>query len=435
MKRLIFVILWVAAMTFGVHAQKIDLSSSFMDEMLEEYIYLHQNPELSFQEKETSKRLADKMRKLGFEVTENVGGYGVVCVYRNGVGKTLMVRADTDALPVEEKTGVSYASVKRMNEQNGSEVPVMHACGHDVHMTVWLGAARYLVNHLDGWSGTLVFIAQPAEERSGGAKNMLKDGLFTRFPLPDHALALHVSAGIPAGMIGWKTEYALANVDMVDITIKGKGGHGAYPHATKDPIVMAAKLILDLQTIVAREIAPTDPGVVTVGSIHGGAKGNVISDEVKLELTLRSYKDEVRNYMLDALKRKCEAVALSYDLPKELYPVVTIRDEYTPALYNDIEFTKQVVESFYAEIGEENVIRTPAVMGGEDFGRYGRTEHDVPIFMFWLGAVNREKYMASKKEGTVLPSLHNSGFAPDPMPTLTTGIKAMARAAIDILHK
>lgn len=413
--------------------QKIVLDADILPRIVKEYKYLHQNPELSYHEVETAKHLADFMREIGFEVTENIGGNGVVCVLKNGPGKTILVRADTDALPIKETTGLDYASKKTTKDDNGNKVGVMHACGHDIHMSSWMGAAWYLTKHKKEWSGTLVFIAQPAEERSGGAKNMIKDGLFTRFPLPDYALALHVSSSLPAGTIGWKAEYAMANVDMIEITVHGKGGHGAYPHTTVDPIAMAARLILDLQTIVSREISPTDPAVLTVGSIHGGTKGNVIPNDVKLELTLRSYTDEVREKMIAALKRKCEALGYSAGLEKNLYPVVNIREEFTPALYNNLELVQKIVPVFYREIGEDNVFRIPAVMGGEDFGMYGRTKHKIPIFMFRLGSVNVEKHRKAKESGTQLPSTHNSGYYPDPEPTLRTGIIATSAAVMELM--
>lgn len=411
-----------------------EMSFPWINEVYKDYKYLHQNPELSFLEKETSSFLAEKIASYGYEVESEFGGYGVVAILKNGPGKTVLVRADTDALPVLESTGAKYASVIKMKDITEETVPVMHACGHDIHMSVWLGTARFLAENKDKWKGTIIFIAQPAEERSGGAKAMLKDGLFDKYPIPDHALALHVSSSMPAGKIGWKSEYALANVDMVDITVKGIGGHGAYPHTTKDPVTIAAKLILDLQTIVSREISPTEAAVVTVGSIHGGTKGNVIPDEVNLKLTLRSYTDEVRQKIIEAIDRKCKAAIISAGLDSSYYPTINYREEYTPALYNNIDLVKEVVPYFYDALGENNVLRVPAVMGGEDFGRYGRTKEHVPIFMYWLGAVKPEVYEQAVKNGETLPSLHNSGFLPDYEPTITTGIKSMSAAVIGLLH-
>lgn len=430
--RLILVIVMCVFAWFS-YGQEIQLKKSFLNDIVKDYKYLHQNPELSFMEKETASFLAKKMNALGFTVTENIGGYGLVCVLKNGNGKTVMLRADIDALPVKEETGLPYASQKKMEDDKGNMVNVMHACGHDIHMAVWLGTARYLVENKKKWSGTVVMIAQPAEERSGGAKNMLKDGLYENFPVPNYVLSLHANAGLPAGKVGWKEEYAMANVDMMRIVIHGKGGHGAYPHATIDPVALSARLILDLQTIVSREISPLEPAVVTVGSIHGGTKGNVIPNAVELELTMRSYSDKVRNQIIEAIERKCKALAISAGLSEELYPTIELRDEFTPSLYNDIELTKKVVKSMKNEIGEENVIPVDAVMAGEDFGRYGRTKEDIPILLYWLGAVNSEVYKEAKKSGSKLPSLHNSGFAPDAQPTIETGIRTMSRAVIDLL--
>ena len=311
----------------------------------------------------------------------------------------------------------------------------MHACGHDVHMTVWVGAARELARRRADWSGTLVFIAQPAEERSGGANAMLADGLYTRFPTPDYALGLHVSAGLPAGTVGYVPGYAMANVDMLDITVFGKGGHGAYPHTTIDPVVISARIIVALQTIVARETSPLEPAVVTVGSIHGGAKGNVIPDEVKLELTLRSYTDEMRNGLIAAVRRVCNGVAMSAGLDSTMYPTVTVRDEFAPALYNNPELTERMAGVFSETIGADNVRKLQSVMGGEDFSRYGRTDDQVPILMFWLGAVEPERHAASERGEVKLPSLHNSGFAPDVDPTLATGVKTMVAGVMNLLEK
>lgn len=399
------------------------------------YKDLHQNPELSFYEKNTSKKMALALKDLGFEVTENIGGYGVVGVLKNGKGPTVLVRADMDALPIEENTNLPYASKIKTKDEAGNEVAVMHACGHDMHMTVWYGAAMALAQQKKNWKGTLVFIAQPAEERSGGAKNMLKDGLFKDFPYPDYALALHVNASLPAGKVGVCSGYALANVDMMDITIYGEGGHGAYPHTTKDPIVLSAQMIMALQTIVSREISPLEPAVVTVGSIHGGTKGNVIPSEVKLELTMRSYSTEVRNQIIEAIKRKCNGVAQAAGIPENKMPKYKLRDEFTPALYNNPEMTNRVKISFENAIGKENVVEMSPVMGGEDFGRYGLTEPKVPILMYWLGAVDPEKVAKAKANNETLPSLHSAYFAPLPKPTIETGVKTMTAGILELLGK
>lgn len=399
------------------------------------YEYLHTHPELSFYEKETSQYLAKEMRDLGFEVTENLGGYGVVAVLKNGKGPTVMVRADMDALPVPEETGLPYASTVKTKDETGKEVSVMHACGHDVHMTVWIGTARRLAETQKSWKGTLVFIAQPAEERSGGAKAMLAEGLFEKFPRPDYALALHTNATLPAGTIGYCPGYAMANVDMLDITVFGEGGHGAYPHTTKDPVVLAARLVMDLQTIVSREISPLEPAVVTVGSIHGGAKGNVIPNEVKLELTLRSYKMEVRNALIEKIERICKGLGMSAGLSEDKYPKVVVRDEFCPSLYNDPALAERLAPVFAGVLGEKQVRQVPAVMGGEDFGRYGKTDPTVPIHLFWLGVVDPQKVAAAERGEIQLPSLHSSQFAPVPEPSIKTGVRAMHAAVRELLGK
>lgn len=397
------------------------------------YKDIHQHPELSFHEKNTSEKLTKELESLGFTVTQHVGGYGIVGVLKNGEGPTILVRTDMDALPVQEKTGLLYASKVKTTDDAGKEVPVMHACGHDVHMAVWTGTAKVMAKLKDKWHGTLVFIGQPAEERSGGAKEMLADGLYERFPKPDYALALHDNAALAAGDIAYTPGYALANVDMVDIDVFGEGGHGAYPHLTKDPVVLSAQIIMGLQTIVSREINPQEPAVVTVGAIQGGNKGNVIPDSVHMELTLRSYTDEVRNALIAKIKRICKGQAMAAGMPEDRYPVVTVRDEYTPALYNDPKLTKELAEVFAANLGKAHVKEVPPVMGGEDFGRFGRTEDHVPICLFWLGAVAPEKVEAAKEGKLNLPSLHSAEFAPVPEPTIKTGVLAMSSALLHLM--
>ena len=396
------------------------------------YKELHANPELSFKEERTSKKLANILKNLGLEVTENFGGYGVVALLKNGEGKTIMLRADMDGLPVKELTGAPYASKTKSFNQVGDEVFTMHACGHDIHMTSLIGTVINLLEKKDKWQGTLMINLQPAEEVSGGARNMIKEGIFEKFPRPDFNLAFHVSADLPAGKVGYVPGWAMANVDSMDITIKGVGGHGAYPHTTKDPIVMASQLINNLQTIVSREIAPIEAAVVTVGSIHGGTKHNVIPSEVRLQLTLRSYTDEVRNQTISTIRRMARGLAEANGLSKESYPEITLKDEYTPALFNNPELTEKVRTSFESALGKENVLKLSPVMGGEDFGMYGRVEPIIPTALFWLGAVNKKVYNTSLRENIGLPSLHSAYFLPDPEPTITTGVKAMSAAIIDL---
>src|SRR3954471_11791869 len=336
------------------------------------YTGVHQAPELSLMEEKTAAFLAGELRKAGYEVTEHIGGYGVVAVLKNGDGKTLMIRTDLDALPVKEETQAQYASNVVGKDATGQVVPVMHACGHDVHITTMVGVARTMAELKKNWHGTLILIGQPAEEVSAGAKRMIADGLFRRWPRPDYAIALHVDAELEVGKVGFISGYAMANVDSIDILIRGMGGHGAMPHMTKDPIVIAAECVVALQTIASREVKATEPVVVTVGSIHGGTKHNVIPDEVKLQLTVRTYKDEVRQQVISAIERIVKGIAAAAGVPKNLEPIVSVKDEYTPAMYNTPELTDKVVASLRQMMGEENVVPREPSMGGEDFGRYGR---------------------------------------------------------------
>ena len=434
MKKLVLLLALVFAGT-QIKAQNVNDIKKMLPELVKIYKHIHQHPELSYMEFKTSKLLADKMRSFGFKVTEHFGGTGVVAILKNGKGPKILIRTDMDALPILEKTGVPYASKERQVDVEGVEQPVMHACGHDIHMTVWLGTAKYLATHKKQWHGTLMMIAQPAEERGGGAAAMLKAGLYKKFFVPDYAIALHVNSSLEAGKISYCPGYAMANVDMARMTFTGRGGHGAYPHKTIDPIVMAAQFITDMQTIVSREISPVDPAVITVGSIHGGTKGNVIPSTVDLEFTIRSYTDEVRNHLLEALQRKANATAAAFNVPKKDYPVLKLKDTYTPALYNDPKLVEKVIGGFKKVFGEENVIKTKPVMGGEDFSRYGRTGEKVPVFMYGLGIVSHEKMEHAKKTGEKLPSLHSDKMLPDAEPSIYNGIKAMTNAVITLSHK
>jgi hippurate hydrolase len=394
------------------------------------YRDLHQNPELSLQEEKTAAKLAERLRKAGFEVTQKVGGHGVVAVLRNGKGPTVMLRTDLDALPVEEKTGLPYASQVTAKDDSGQSVRVMHACGHDVHMTTWLGTATLLARAKERWRGTLVMVGQPAEEKGNGARRMLADGLYSRFPKPDFAIALHNSASAVAGSVEYVSGYALANVDSLDITLYGKGGHGAYPHTTVDPIVLAARTILSLQTIVSREKSPLEPAVLTVGSIHGGTKHNIIPDEVKLQLTLRSYKPEVRKQLLAAIERVVNAEAVAAGSPRK--PDISLT-EGTPATYNDPELTQRLIGAVSRTLGAENIREAEPVMGGEDFSEYGRA--GVPAVMLWLGTVEPKRHAEAKAAGETLPSLHSGLFAPDRERTLRTGVTTLTTSALELLGK
>lgn len=407
----------------------IDRDYPYLEDL---YKTLHANPELSFMEVETAARMADEFRAQGLDVTEKVGKTGVVGVLRNGAGPTVMLRADMDGLPVEEQTGLPYASTRRGLTHFGEEQPTMHACGHDVHMTVLIGALRQLVERRDDWSGTLVVIAQPAEELGLGALAMLQDGLFERFPRPDFNVALHDSASLPAGQVAYSPGWALANVDEVDIYVKGVGGHGAYPHTTKDPIVLGSQIVMALQTLVSREISPLEPGVVTVGSFQAGSKHNIISDGAHLKVTVRSYTDEVRAKLLSGIERIAHGQAASAGLPEDLWPVVEVGDPYTPSTYNDPGLSERIATILRERLGPDNVILADPVMGGEDFSQYGRVEPKIPSLIFWLGAVDPDRVDAARNGGEPLPSLHSPFFAPLPEPTLKTGVEAMTSAALEL---
>ena len=396
------------------------------------YKEMHSHPELSSKEEKTSQRVAEELERAGFAVTTRVGGYGVVGVMKNGKGPTILVRADLDGLPVKEQTGLPYASTVVAKDDKGNDVPVMHACGHDLHIAAFIGTAKMLARLRESWSGTLVFIGQPAEEKTTGATAMLRDGLFRRFPKPDYCLALHDNAELPAGSVGYVEGFALANVDSADITVHGVGGHGAYPHKSKDPIVLASQIILALQTIVSREVQPGDPAVVTVGSIHGGTKHNIIPDEVKLQLTLRSYSEAVRQQTIAAVKRIVRGQASSAGIPENRMPDVTFGDDPTPATYNDPDLTRRLAEVWRRRLGPDNVITSKPVMGAEDFGQFGRTPEKIPICIFWVGAVKRERFDESQRTSQTLPSLHSPFFAPDPEPAIKTAVTAMVAAVLEL---
>ncbi|MFN4240679.1 MAG: amidohydrolase [Erythrobacter cryptus] len=403
--------------------------------LVELYQDLHANPELSFQEFETAAKLAARARALGFEVTEGVGRTGVVAVLRNGPGPTVMLRADMDGLPVIEQTGLPYASKRRAVPATGIETGVMHACGHDTHMAAWLGTAKLLAERRDQWSGTLVMILQPAEEIGEGAKAMLDDGLFVRFPKPDYVLAFHDAAQAPAGMIGYTKGFALANVDSVDVVVPGVGGHGAYPHTAKDPIVIAAHIVTRLQTLVSRELDPQEPAVVTVGSFQAGSKHNIIPDEARLQITVRSYADATRQHLLDGIARIARAEALAAGMPEDRLPRVTVQEPYTPATYNTPAFTDQVMALLKARF-PDRVAETPSVMGGEDFSQYYRADREkVQSLIFWVGGVRAEQWEKAQRGEIELPSLHSPFWAPDAPVVIATATEALTAAVLELLKK
>ncbi len=400
-----------------------------LDQLVALYQHFHRHPELSNHEVETAARLAEELRSAGCAVTTGVGKHGVVGVLANGEGPVVMWRTDLDALPVTENTGLEYASTVRTKDDAGAEVGVMHACGHDIHITNLIAVARYMQEHRESWRGTIVFIGQPAEERLLGARQMLDDGLFTRFPKPDYALALHVDASLKAGLVGCRSGFAMASVDSCDITVRGRGGHGSFPQGCIDPIVQAAELIVSLQTIVSREISPLEPAVVTVGSIHGGTKHNIIPDTCRLQLTLRSYSPDVRAKLQEAIIRKAQGIAAAYQAPP---PEVTF-SEGVSALFNDEALAERVTPALMAALGAERVVASDRTMGGEDFALYG--EAGVPIFMFRLGAVAPERLERFAQAGLMPPSLHSAEFAPEPRETLRTGLIASVAALRELLGR
>ena len=412
-----------------VHAQTLDQRiDRVLPSLVSLYTSLHAAPELSMQEAKTSAALAQQLRDAGFTVTEHVGkylepgatAYGVVAVMKNGSGPTVLVRSDMDALPVTEQTGLPYAATG----------PVMHACGHDIHMTTLVGTARMLAELKSQWHGTVMLIGQPAEEVSKGADAMLRDDLYARFGRPQYAIAIHDNSNMPAGRIGYTPGYFMANVDSVNVTIRGMGGHGAVPQATRDPIVAAAQFVLALQTLVSRENSPLDPVVITVGSIHGGTKRNIIPDEVKLLLTIRTYKPEVRKRVLASIERTAKGIALAAGIPDDRAPIIErVPAESGDATYNDPALTERLARALKKEMGDANVVQIDPLMVSEDFGQFG-LDRQIPICMLNVGAVDPAKIAS----GARLPSLHSSEFAPVPEPTLRGAIKGMTVAVMELLH-
>ncbi len=420
------------------------LADAELPSLLGIYKDIHTHPELSGHEERTSAIIAKELRAAGCQVTEHLGkyeksdlkGYGVVGVMKNGDGPTVLVRTDMDALPVEEQTGLPYASKVVAKNDEGKDVHVMHACGHDAHISMFIGVVRALAKLKDQWHGTILFVAQPAEETGNGARALLRDGLYQTFGKPDFALGFHDKADMQTGHIGVTEGYTYANVDSVDVTVRGVGGHGAYPHKTKDPIVLAAEMINAWQTIASRENNPLDPIVVTVGSIHGGTKHNIIPDEVKMQLTVRTYKADVRERVLAAIDQIAKGIATAGGVPPERAPIIDVaKDQFTPATYNNPELTKRLIAVWKKSLGNENVEIVEPTMGGEDFSEYSLPDHSIPAVDFHVGAVDPEKIAQFKKEGKELPSLHSSKFAPVPEPTIRTGIVAMTAAVLELMKK
>lgn len=412
-----------------------DAVASDMTSLMTIYRDLHANPELSFEEVKSAARLATEFRKLGFEVTEKVGRTGVVAVMKNGPGPVLALRADMDGLPVPEQTGLPFASKATGKTREGLVTPIMHACGHDTHMTALIGTARRMAAMKQAWSGTLVLYAQPAEEIGSGAAAMLADGLYTRFPRPQTVIGFHDAASMPAGVIGIRSGYALANVDSVDIVVKGVGGHGAYPNTTKDPIVLASRIVTALQTLVSRELDPQDSAVVTVGSFQAGAKHNIIPDEARLLLTVRSYSPATRQMLLDGIARIAKGEAIASGMPEDRMPVVTVKDEFTPSTFNTEPLSGQMKTLFTERFGKDRVIDTPAVMGGEDFSRYYLADKNIQSLIFWVGGVSKAQWDKAGGDAGKLPSLHSPFWAPEAEAVIATATEAMTAAALETLKK
>jgi amidohydrolase len=399
------------------------------------YRDLHAHPELSFEEVRSAAKIADEARKAGFQVTTGVGKTGVVAVLKNGPGPVLLIRTDMDALPVAEDTGLAFASTVRAKTREGADTAVMHACGHDVHMTTWIAVARRMAATKDRWSGTLVMIGQPAEEIGSGAKAMLDDGLYTRFPKPAVVLAFHDSADLPAGVIGVNPGYAMANVDSVDMTVRGVGAHGAAPQASRDPIVLAARIVTTLQTLVSREMNPVDPSVITVGSFHAGTKHNIIPDEAKLQITVRSYTPEARKLLLDGIARIARGEAIAAGVPEDRMPIVIVRDEFTPATLNTQPLADQMAAVFAQRFGKERVWTLKPAMVGEDFSQFLLADKSIQSLMFRVGAVPQAKWDAAGGDVTKLPSLHSAHWAPDAEIAIQTASEAMVTAAMTVVGK
>jgi amidohydrolase len=437
MKRLLFFVVTLSVASFAADsftadswtapAAQIDTVYPQVESL---YFDLHRNPELSYHEEKTAAKIADQLRKLGYDVTTGVGGNGVVGVFKNGAGPVVMLRAELDALPVPEKTGLEYASHVTTHDDRGVEVPVMHACGHDLHMAIGIGTAALLVRNKDRWHGTFIYVGQPAEERIGGATAMMKGGLFTRFPKPNFVFAVHDSNGLPAGKVGYTPGFTASNADSVNVTVYGVGGHGSAPQQTVDPIVIAARTIVSWQTIVSREIDPQEPAVITVGTIHGGTKNNIIPDEVVMQLTVRSYKDEVRKHLLASIERIAVAEAQAAGAPKK--PLVNVV-EGVGAVYNDPQTTNRLADRMKQVLGASNVELARPIMASDDFAEYRSA--GIPSVMLELGAVNPANYDEAKKANQPLPGPHSPYFAPDREPSLKTGIEVEMAAILELMGK
>jgi amidohydrolase len=392
------------------------------------YRHLHQHPELSGMEVETAATLGDELVSAGFEVTRHVGGHGLVAILRNGTGPVVLVRADMDALPIAEETGLPYASTVQTNDNSGAGVGVMHACGHDIHMTILAGVARVFSEIRDRWKGTLVLVGQPSEERVSGAKRMVEDGLYTRFPRPDAGLALHVGPELPPGIVGYREGVFSAGADSIDIAVRGIGGHAAHPDQTRDPVVISAQMILAFQTIITREVPPNEFAILTVASVHGGTKHNAIPDTVDLQVNIRYFKPEIRELLLKGIQRVADGVASAGGVPEDRMPLIRVEAESVLPLVNDPLLTERVAGAFTRELGKDRVRRIEPLSGSEDFGFFGAVNPPVPLCYFRIGTGS----ISVAGQGPAY--LHSSRFAPDPVPAISSGILAMSIALLELMR-
>ncbi|MBN2356595.1 amidohydrolase [candidate division KSB1 bacterium] len=426
----------------GQHKKIIDtLSEKSLPDLLMDYRQLHAAPELSHQEKNTAAHMATRLQAMGYEVIHPFGRYnekhrpcyGVVAVLRQGEGPCVLYRADMDALPIEEKTGLPFASRVRMKDDNGKTVPVMHACGHDLHCALLLGIAGVLMQLRAHWRGTMIFIAQPGEESSDGAEAMLRAGLYEKFALPDYALAVHVHDSTPAGRMKYLSGYAFAGVNSIDLIVRGIGGHGAYPEKCVDPVVLSAQIILALQTVISRTKSALDPAVITVGSIHGGTRRNIIPEEVLLEMTVRTYKQEVKEKVLTAIERIARGAAVAAGLPKDRYPLLNRASSLAP-VYNSPQLVRRCSRVLKSILGAANVSSGEPTLGAEDFSCYA-LDGRIPAALFWLGVADPEALHAAEKSAAFVAPIHSPEFRVMAEPALRTGLRAMTAVILDLLKR
>ncbi|MCB0689368.1 MAG: amidohydrolase [Saprospiraceae bacterium] len=430
-----FILVFFLCSAFSLPNNPPDIQRIIADDLpylIDFYKTRHKNPEISLEEKETSATLAKELEKIGFTVTQNFGGYGIVGIFKNGNGPTILYRTDMDALPMPEKTGLKYASTKTI-QYKGAETGAMHSCGHDMHMTSWLGTARAMVKMKKEWKGTLMFIGQPAEEIGAGSKLMLDAGLYKKFGVPDYGIGLHCSPTIPAGQVGLAKGFTMANTESIDIKVFGRGAHGASPHKSIDPVVLSSLMVMEFQTIVSRNVDPIESAVLTVGSITGGTKHNIIPDEVKMQITLRTFKEDVRQLIHKRIREIAKGVAISAGLPEDMYPEVIIPGFSTVPNYNNPELVDQLSASAAKIIGSENVVYAAPQMVAEDFSRYGQTEHKIPTVLYWLGTIPPDRQEAAAR-GESIPALHSPYFYPDPKPSIETGVTVTTQMMLDLFN-